>query len=712
MPNKKISQFPLLNTLTGSVVFSIVSSGENYTTTFDTVSDSILDNMVIPAVDVLGVGLSGFTTGSRGVINSGNTVLSAFETLQVSKQDLLNVQLTAAPETLSFVEIDDATANINIVAVSSGQSEINISTESSGVTDSIILNDDGLVIQSDVNGNTAIIILSEGFGISYTGTGIYNNVDGFYIKNPDKIYFPESVISGDTLARLSDIASSQTITGGTYDSNTGVATFTNSSGLTFQVTGFFTSSDDDYVSGFTFNQGNYDLTLYRTDGVTLTENLGVLSSDMSITGGTYDSNTGVATFINNSGGTFQVVGFLTGYTDTNIYNTNGTLTGNRTVDLDGKTLDFTEDIKVTSVTIGRGGGAVTTNTAIGIGSLTGNTNGYKNTGVGYNSLFNNISGYSNTAIGYLASYNNIGGTENISLGAESLYANTTGRANTAIGFQSLYNNESNFNVAVGAQALQYNTIGINNVGIGVQAAVYNITGSSNVGIGYQSLYNNYHGNSNVAIGYKAGFNMTSGSGNTYLGCNAGFENISGSNKLYIGNNEASTLMYGEFDNGFVSINTTSPTNALHVSAATNPLRLEGLQSGTTDTLVLTTDSNGEIHYKNYKNYSGFTALLTQSGTNPPDCIVLENDLGNYQCNYNSAGYYLLIFDANLTGMKVHVLIGGGNSVRNTNYIVSSAFDSNANKIIIKTYINGSEADDVLSDGSNDIKTSLEIKVYY
>lgn len=641
MPNKKISQFPLLNTLTGSVVFSIVSSGENYTTTFDTVSDSILDNMVIPAVDVLGVGLSGFTTGSRGVINSGNTVLSAFETLQVSKQDLLNVQLTAAPETLSFVEIDDATANINIVAVSSGQSEINISTESSGVTDSIILNDDGLVIQSDVNGNTAIIILSEGFGISYTGTGIYNNVDGFYIKNPDKIYFPESVISGDTLARLSDIASSQTITGGTYD-----------------------------------------------------------------------SNTGVATFINNSGGTFQVVGFLTGYTDTNIYNTNGTLTGNRTVDLDGKTLDFTEDIKVTSVTIGRGGGAVTTNTAIGIGSLTGNTNGYKNTGVGYNSLFNNISGYSNTAIGYLASYNNIGGTENISLGAESLYANTTGRANTAIGFQSLYNNESNFNVAVGAQALQYNTIGINNVGIGVQAAVYNITGSSNVGIGYQSLYNNYHGNSNVAIGYKAGFNMTSGSGNTYLGCNAGFENISGSNKLYIGNNEASTLMYGEFDNGFVSINTTSPTNALHVSAATNPLRLEGLQSGTTDTLVLTTDSNGEIHYKNYKNYSGFTALLTQSGTNPPDCIVLENDLGNYQCNYNSAGYYLLIFDANLTGMKVHVLIGGGNSMRNTNYIVSSAFDSNADKIIIKTYINGSEADDVLSDGSNDIKTSLEIKVYY
>lgn len=48
----------------------------------------------------------------------------------------------------------------------------------------------------------------------------------------------------------------------------------------------------------------------------ITAYINTLSPDISITGGTYDQNTGVATFTNNSGGTFSVSGFLTGYTDT------------------------------------------------------------------------------------------------------------------------------------------------------------------------------------------------------------------------------------------------------------------------------------------------------------------------------------------------------------------------------------------------------------
>ena len=37
---------------------------------------------------------------------------------------------------------------------------------------------------------------------------------------------------------------------------------------------------------------------------------------MVVTGGTYNPSTGIATFTNNSGGTFNVNGFLTGMTDT------------------------------------------------------------------------------------------------------------------------------------------------------------------------------------------------------------------------------------------------------------------------------------------------------------------------------------------------------------------------------------------------------------
>jgi len=41
-----------------------------------------------------------------------------------------------------------------------------------------------------------------------------------------------------------------------------------------------------------------------------------LSSDVKVTGGTYDINTGIVTFTNNSGGTFNVTGFTSGMTDT------------------------------------------------------------------------------------------------------------------------------------------------------------------------------------------------------------------------------------------------------------------------------------------------------------------------------------------------------------------------------------------------------------
>jgi hypothetical protein len=70
-----------------------------------------------------------------------------------------------------------------------------------------------------------------------------------------------------------------------------------------------------YGTGLTFNIGSYDLDLVGEPGILDTVNLGILSSDMTITGGTYNSGTGVATFTNNFGGTFNVSGFLVGYTD-------------------------------------------------------------------------------------------------------------------------------------------------------------------------------------------------------------------------------------------------------------------------------------------------------------------------------------------------------------------------------------------------------------
>lgn len=106
------------------------------------------------------------------------------------------------------------------------------------------------------------------------------------------------------------------VTGGTYSNTTGIITFQNNKENIFQVDGFFKPSDDIYVSGVTFNTGNFALTIDRNDGTNFLADLSVLANDVKVTGGTYNPSNGIATFVNNSGGTFDVTGFLTGMTDT------------------------------------------------------------------------------------------------------------------------------------------------------------------------------------------------------------------------------------------------------------------------------------------------------------------------------------------------------------------------------------------------------------
>lgn len=73
--------------------------------------------------------------------------------------------------------------------------------------------------------------------------------------------------------------------------------------------------EDIHVTGFTFNQSNYDISIQQNGIPPFTQNLGILATDVTVTGGTYNPNTGIVTFYKNSGGTFDVSGFTTGYTD-------------------------------------------------------------------------------------------------------------------------------------------------------------------------------------------------------------------------------------------------------------------------------------------------------------------------------------------------------------------------------------------------------------
>ena len=99
----------------------------------------------------------------------------------------------------------------------------------------------------------------------------------------------------------------------------------NGDDLTIDLSAFSGGSGNNYyTTGLTFNSGTSDLTVSLNNGSAFTQSLGILSGDMTITGGTYNPSNGVGTFTNNSGGTFDVTGFLTGYTDTDKFVTGGT----------------------------------------------------------------------------------------------------------------------------------------------------------------------------------------------------------------------------------------------------------------------------------------------------------------------------------------------------------------------------------------------------
>jgi hypothetical protein len=207
---------------------------------------------------------------------------------------------------------------------------------------------------------------------------------------------------------------------------------------------------------------------------------------------------------------------------------------------------------IQGITIGRGAGAVATNTAVGASALAANTTGSFNTAVGNTALLNNTTGDSNIAIGFAASEaNTIGGSNiaigyaalasnttgntNVAIGRQALVSNTTASNNTAVGYQAAYTNTTGTGlVAVGESALRSNTTGYNNIGIG-QAALYaNTTGISNTSVGETSLRLNTTGSNNTALGDSALYSNTTASNNTAVGYQAGYSNSTGTSSAFFG----------------------------------------------------------------------------------------------------------------------------------------------------------------------------------
>ena len=89
-------------------------------------------------------------------------------------------------------------------------------------------------------------------------------------------------------------------------------------------------------------------------------------------------------------------------------------------------LTSTNDATLSGLTVGRGGGADITNTAVGLGSLAATNTGGGNVGVGVNTLNANLGGVGNTAIGAAALVGNTSGNYNVASGYLALSGNLSG----------------------------------------------------------------------------------------------------------------------------------------------------------------------------------------------------------------------------------------------------------------------------------------------
>ena len=269
-----------------------------------------------------------------------------------------------------------------------------------------------------------------------------------------------------------------------------------------------------------------------------------------------------------------------------------------------KRLFVGSDATINELTLGKGGGNISSNTAFGYQALSSNTTGTVNTAIGYQALTSNTSGDQNTAVGTAALDVNTTGTCNTAMGQSALGQNITGSYNTAIGYLSSYSNTANHNTSLGSQALFYTSSGGNNTVVGALSLVSNTTGSNNVAVGVEAIRSTTGGN-NTAIGYQAGYAgtaNTSGTNNTYIGYQAqananNYSNstalgsgatITASNQVVLGTT-SETIRYNKVSPLYSTVPTFATTDIGYVIKGTAVISSLTTASATVASIAIPTD---------------------------------------------------------------------------------------------------------------------------
>ena len=178
------------------------------------------------------------------------------------------------------------------------------------------------------------------------------------------------------------------------------------------------------------------------------------------------------------------------------------------------------DILVNGVTLGKGGGAIASNTALGVSALAATATGGNNVAVGQNALSANLGGSGNIGIGYSAGQNITSASNCVAIGQQALQGMVTQGGCVAVGYQSLGSCYQAGNTALGNNSLGSVNSGSGNTAVGQQAGVGNssanatTSGGGNIFIGYQTVGTAATNTNETVIGYTA---VGNGSNTTTIG---------------------------------------------------------------------------------------------------------------------------------------------------------------------------------------------------
>ena len=312
--------------------------------------------------------------------------------------------------------------------------------------------DIGIVTNTSINGLIINPCISSTFDIADSKTVTFNNTLTFSGTDTSTVNFANGGGAGAQVAyssnNLGDFATTTSVQlRGTLSDGTG------SGSCVFNTLPVFSTGLVTQDTGFAVF--NTNATTINAFGAATSLNLG--------------SSTSGTTTIRNSLTVNDNVEFNTNASDT--FTVNGTINF------------VNNDIKVRGddanpMTLGRGNGAVSTNTALGVDVLTANQSGSQNTGVGYEALGSNVSGLGNVAVGDGALSASDVGSNNVAIGKDSGLASTSGDHNVAIGCSAMYTSTAaDDNICIGAFA-GYNMTGSGNVLIGSGRIIDSLYGST------------------------------------------------------------------------------------------------------------------------------------------------------------------------------------------------------------------------------------------